>query len=86
VLLRTGDGFDAARLLLLDPDRAEGLLVAVPERDLLWLGNYQGQDLAQLMARNEEQSQQAAHPLSPHLYRVQGGHLVQVGPEGAVGG
>ena len=78
VLLRTGDGFDAARVLLLDPERVEGLLVAMPERDVLWLGREQDDGLGELMSRNQEQSQASAHPISPHLYRVRDGELVQV--------
>ncbi|MEM7204587.1 MAG: DUF1444 family protein [Planctomycetota bacterium] len=81
VLLRTGDGFDAARVLLLDPDRVEGLLVAMPERDVLWLGGSGGQDLPGLMSRNEEQSQRSSHPVSPHLYRMTNGNLVPVTDE-----
>ncbi len=80
VLLRTGDGFDAARVLLLDPERVEGLLVGIPDRDVLWLGSEARQDLSALMARNEAQSQRAAHPVSPHLYRVRGGQLVPLVP------
>ena len=79
VLLRTGDGFDAARVLLLDSEKVEGLLVAVPERDVRWLAaSSPGEDLATLMHKNQEQSHQAAHPISPHLYRMSSGHLVPV--------
>lgn len=81
VLLRTGDGYDAARVLLLDPDRVEGLLVAVPERDLLWMGHADERDLAGLMRLAEEQSRAAAHPVSPRLFRVAGGTLVPVDDE-----
>ncbi len=78
VLLRTGDGFDAARILLLDPDKVDGLLVAVPERDVLWLGSESAEDLPQLMAKTVEQSERSAHPVSPHVYRMDHGRLVQV--------
>ena len=78
VLLRTGDGFDAARVLLLEPERVEGLLVAVPERDLLWLANDDGQDLVSLMSMNEQQSKESAHPVSTQLYRMTAGQLVSV--------
>lgn len=84
VLLRTGDGFDAARVLLLDPDKVDGLLVAVPERDVLWIGSDTDEDLSQLMAKTEEQSQRAAHPVSPHVYRMDHGQLVQVQELGQV--
>ncbi len=39
VVLNTEDGYDAARLLLLDPRRCEDLLMAVPDRDFLWIGS-----------------------------------------------
>ena len=77
---RTGsDGFDATRVLLLDPDRIEGVLVAIPERDVLWLGmEPEGESLSSLMAQNEQQSELSAHPVSPHLYRMTKGQLVPV--------
>lgn len=73
LLLQTGDGYDAARLLLLD--RAEGLLVAVPDRDLLWVAQERGQDLASLMATTEQIARTAPHPVSSQLYRVTDGRL-----------
>ncbi|MBL8724914.1 MAG: DUF1444 family protein [Planctomycetes bacterium] len=72
VLLRSGDGYDAARALLLAPPQ-EGLLVAVPDRDTLWFSTAAGQDLATLMATTEDLAQQAAHPVSPQLWRVTNG-------------
>jgi uncharacterized protein YtpQ (UPF0354 family) len=78
LLLRSGDGFDAARVLLLDEERTEGLLVALPERDLLWVGRERRDGLARLMALTEEQSRRASHPLSPTVYRVARGKLVPV--------
>lgn len=85
VLVKTGDGFDAARVLLLDRDNVEGLLVGMPERDVLWLGTEEGQGLSGLMSRNEKQSQHASHPVSPHLYRVTDGELVPVRATGSAG-
>ena len=32
------DGYDAARLLLFDEDQLEGLVIAMPEQEVLWLG------------------------------------------------
>ncbi len=81
IVVRTGDGYDATRLLLLDPDQAEGLCVAVPERDTLWIGNGTAPALAQLMQLTNQQNADAAHPVSPHLYRVQSGRLVPLAPE-----
>jgi uncharacterized protein YtpQ (UPF0354 family) len=73
LVLHSGDGFDAARVLLLD--EAEGLLVAIPDRDTLWVGSERGQDLEQLMAATEAISKQSAHPVSPHVFRVRDGRL-----------
>lgn len=73
IVLQSGDGFDAARVLLLE--QAEGLLVAIPDRDTLWVGPEQGQNLDQLMATTEAIARQSAHPVSPSLYRVKDGQL-----------
>jgi hypothetical protein len=76
LVLQTGDGFDAARVLLLDD--AEGLLVAIPDRDTLWVGTEKGQDIGSLMATTEAISKQAPHPVSPHVFRVTDGRLASV--------
>jgi hypothetical protein len=76
VLLQTGDGYDAARVLLL-PAR-ESLLVAMPDRDALWVGTDRGQDLGRLMAQAESMAHAAPHPVSDRLYRVRGGYLEAV--------
>lgn len=78
VLQYNGDGYDAARVLLLDREDSEGLLVAIPDRDMLWVGADTGQDLARLMAVNEELNRNAAHPVSPRLYRWSRGQLEAV--------
>lgn len=77
VLVRTGDGYDAARVVLLDPERVEGLLVAVPDRDVLWLGAEpsDGSELARLMSLNAEQSRTSRHPVSAQVFRVHDGRL-----------
>lgn len=72
-VLHSGDGYDATRVLLLEAQ--EGLLVAMPDRDTLWVGPEQGQDLAQLMATTEAIAEQAAHPVSPQVYRLTDGQL-----------
>jgi uncharacterized protein YtpQ (UPF0354 family) len=76
VVLQSGDGFDAARVLLLQP--AEGLLVAIPDRDTLWVGPEQGQNLEQLMAVTEAIAAQAPHPVSGQVFRVTDGRLAAV--------
>ena len=83
VLVRTGDGFGAARVLLLDHDKVEGLLVAMPERDLLWLGVESEARLSRLMAQNEKQSNRSDHPLSAQIYRMTRGELVPVTASGS---
>ncbi len=76
VLLQSGDGFDASRLLLLLQE--EGLLVAIPERDTLWIGPEEGQNLEQLMAVTEQISDRSQYPVSPSLFRVKDGRLQPV--------
>jgi uncharacterized protein YtpQ (UPF0354 family) len=79
VLVQTGDGYDAARVVLLDPERAEGLLVAVPERDSLWLGRAEaGPGMETLMRMSREHSETASYPVSPALYRMHAGRLEAV--------
>jgi hypothetical protein len=78
VLVQSGDGFDAARLLLLEP--AEGLLVAVPDRDTFWVGPPGGQRIEDLMAATEAIAEHAAHPVSKHVFRVKDGRLESVTP------
>lgn len=73
VLLQSGDGFDAARLLLLE--RQDDLLVSVPDRDVLWAGPAEGQDLAQLMRTTERLAERAPHPVSAKVFRVTDGRL-----------
>jgi hypothetical protein len=73
VLVRSGDGFDAARVLLLGDE--DGLLVAMPDRDTLWVGRDNGHNLEQLMATTEAVAAAAAHPVSPRVYRLTDGQL-----------
>ena len=76
VLLQSGDGFDASRLLLID--QQDGLLVAIPDRDTLWAGPEEGQDLATLMAVTEQIADRSQYPVSSHLFRVKDGRLEPV--------
>lgn len=80
LILQTGDGYDAVKLLLLDAERCDGMLIAIPERDLLWIGPESGQDLEELSRRSRERSMRASHPISPDLYRLQGGKLERLPP------
>lgn len=76
VLLQSGDGFDASRLLLID--QQEGLLVAVPDRDTLWAGPEAGQDIEQLMSVTEQIADRSQYPVSSRLFRVTDGRLEPV--------
>ena len=76
VVLQSGDGYDASRVLLLE--ETDGLLVAIPDRDTLWVGPESGQNLERLMATTEEMAREAAHPVSPKLYRLKDGQLTAV--------
>lgn len=64
-----GDGYDAARVLLLDPEEAEGLLVAMPERDSLWVGGQEDASSLEDLLRDQAGGR-AAHPVSNRVYRV----------------
>lgn len=77
LLLRSGDGYDAARVLLLD-EQDDGLLVAIPDRDVLWVGMEEGQDLPGLMAATQDLAAAAVHPVSAQLYRARKGQLEPV--------
>jgi uncharacterized protein YtpQ (UPF0354 family) len=76
VVLQTQDGYDAARVLLLEP--RDGLLVAIPDRDTLWVGPESGQDLARLMATTERIAASSPHAVSPRLFRLNAGRLEPV--------
>jgi hypothetical protein len=76
VVLRSGDGFDAARVLLLAP--RDGLLVAFPDRDTLWVANDDGQSLEHLMATTDTIAGHAAYPVSSRVYRLTDGRLEPV--------
>lgn len=78
VMVRRGDGFDASRVLLLDDEASEGLLVAIPDRDVLWFGNVEDEGIEQLMSMNDEMHERARHPLASKVYRISDGQLVPV--------
>ena len=79
VVFDRGDGFDAARICLLDPEQAEGLCIAVPDRDLGWIGGVDDADFAELEHRVASLHARGSHPISPRVYRLIGGALAVVG-------
>ena len=76
VLLQSGDGFDASRILLLQGQ--DGLLVSVPDRDILWAGPEAGQDMNALIGMTASLAERASHPVSEKLFRVSGGRFESV--------
>ncbi len=72
-ILATGDGYDAARLLLaravLEDGSRSDLLFAIPDRDTLWVGTPHG-DLHELMSRVREEHDRSEHPVSAGVFRV----------------
>ena len=85
VLVQTGEGYDAARVLLLDD--FEGMLVAIPDRDTLWIGQdpeagsavkRPAKRLVALSTAAETMARSASHPVSEQVFRVRGGTLEPV--------
>jgi hypothetical protein len=68
VMLQSGDGYDAARVLLLP--KGDDVLVAMPDRDVLWVALDEGQDLSALERKATTMSLAAAHPVSGRVYRL----------------
>ena len=82
VLVQTGDGYDAARVLLLED--FDGMLVAMPDRDTLWIGQDPATEasakrparrLMALSAAAETMARSSPHPVSEQVFRVRGGTL-----------
>lgn len=71
---RTSDGYAASRVLLVESERADDLLFALPDRDVLWLGEADA-DLADLMDRSADECAASPHPVSPKLYRISAGTI-----------
>jgi hypothetical protein len=80
VRIHTGDGYDAARVLLLDPDDASDLLVAMPEQETLYLGREADLESLESMLRLTD-NERIEHPVSTELFRFEDQHLVPVGGE-----
>lgn len=68
LMLQTGDGYDAARALLMPSEPPT--LVAMPDRDVLWLARDTGQDTAPLLQKAHTMCVAAAHPISDRIYRL----------------
>jgi hypothetical protein len=77
MVLRSGDGFDAARVLLL-LDAATELVVGLPDRDTLFVGDPQRVDVARVEAAVAAVAANAPHPVTDALYRLNGGRLQPV--------
>ena len=77
LLLRSGDGFDAARVLLL-LDAAIELVVALPDRDTLFVGDPQRIDVGRVGSAVAAVAANAPHPVSDSLYRLSDGRLEPV--------
>ncbi|MBM3961354.1 MAG: hypothetical protein FJ306_05560 [Planctomycetes bacterium] len=77
LVLRSGDGFDAARVLLL-LDAATELVVGLPDRDTLFVGDPLRVDVARIEAAVAAVAANAPHPVTDALYRLNGGRLQPV--------
>jgi len=73
------DGLDASRVLLL-LDRADGMLVAVPDRDTLWVAPASCSGIGHVRNQLATLMQSAEFPLSAAVHRVCNGGLELVGP------
>ncbi len=72
------DGLDASRALLL-LDRAEGMLVAVPDRDTLWVAPASCAGIGHVRSQLETLMQASDFPLSATVHRVRNGALEPMG-------
>lgn len=72
------DGLDASRALLL-LDRAEGMLVAVPDRDTLWVAPSSCAGIGHVRTQLDTLMQASEFPLSAAVHRVHNGALEPVG-------
>jgi hypothetical protein len=81
VKIHSGDGYDAARVLLLDPDQAGDLLVAMPERETLYLAREADLESLESLLRVTDQDP-FEHPVSTELYRLEAQRLVPVRDDG----
>lgn len=80
VVLQTGDGYDATRVLLLE--ERDDVVVALPDRDTLWVGSAQTAAMSELRATAAAIALASAHPISPMVYKFSGGQLAELRAEG----
>ena len=75
-VLHTGDGYDAARVLLAPEtlEGVEGLVFGIPDRDTLVVGR-RDSNLSRLMGAVEGEFKESEHPISAGLFAVEGGEL-----------
>ncbi|MCB9917468.1 MAG: DUF1444 family protein [Planctomycetes bacterium] len=71
-VIESGDGYDAARVLLAlerGVDAVDGLVFAMPDRDKLVVGR-KGPGLSRLMQSVDEAFETAEHPISPRVFEI----------------
>jgi len=74
VVARTGDGLDAARLLLptlpdvLRPELGDAVVAAIPHRDVLYACPRADAPIEALAARAADASARAPHPITARLF------------------
>ena len=78
--LQSGDGYDAARMLLIDRATDEDLILAIPDRDMLWLCAEAHGDLDAISELARRRFARAVHPISPDLFRLGEGRLAKLKP------
>ena len=74
VCVQSGDGYDAARVLLLNPEEVQGLLIGMPNEDELWLSREAQPTLESLMGEAASR-ESAAAAVGTSLYRIEDGQL-----------
>ncbi len=83
LLMQSGDGYDAARVLLLESAEDRALVFALPDRDTLWVGAEASEDLDAIAELARQRQSRAVHPISPHLHRLASGEVTKLSPSTA---
>lgn len=79
-IVSSGDGYDAARVLLAlerGVDQVEGLVFAMPDRDTLVVGRKEA-GLSKLMAAVDDEFTKSEHPISPDVFEIRNAKLERV--------